>query len=265
MRLRRVPNALINDHGVFIGEIAHIHAASDRGPRAVKGMSDEERRAEANLILLCRNHHRTIDARPDDFSAQMLRDLKGSHEAVFARGTEQLFATGVEDITKSTGWVPAETLAALPDNFDDLTDDEMAVTLEIANGLPRRLARISKPARQLLAQAIIRGNPTGGWRREEVRADAEVVRRTTGRGDVPLSKSELLDLVALLDEQGLGWLEEEELDRAQILVGGSTGDDGWHLLAEIWTLAASGTADQRPDPDLVHRIIVDIDFSALDE
>lgn len=71
--------ALVDEDTVF-GEIAHIVAAEDKGPRADDSISQEEKRSFDNLILLCSNHHKTIDRNPDDFSVPMLKDMKSSHE-----------------------------------------------------------------------------------------------------------------------------------------------------------------------------------------
>jgi hypothetical protein len=44
-----------------IGKIAHIVADSDDGPRADRQMSEDARRREPNLILLCGTHHDIVD------------------------------------------------------------------------------------------------------------------------------------------------------------------------------------------------------------
>src|SRR5579872_7054410 len=45
----------------IIGEMGHIAASSDGGPRANLELSSRERDDYVNLILLCRNCHRQID------------------------------------------------------------------------------------------------------------------------------------------------------------------------------------------------------------
>src|SRR3972149_2165315 len=52
------------DHApiVVIGDIAHIEASSDRGPRANRRISPKERDSYENLILLCKNCHAKFDA-----------------------------------------------------------------------------------------------------------------------------------------------------------------------------------------------------------
>lgn len=48
--------------GVLVGEIAHIKAALPDGARFDDDMSNEQRRAEANLLLMCANDHTAIDS-----------------------------------------------------------------------------------------------------------------------------------------------------------------------------------------------------------
>ena len=63
-------------------EIAHIHGANPGSPRYRHGMTDDERRAFANLLLLCRAHHELVDRRrPGDYPASLLRDWKQAREA----------------------------------------------------------------------------------------------------------------------------------------------------------------------------------------
>ena len=44
---------LQTEDGVWVGQIAHIEAAAPGGPRFREGMTDEERCAYENLLLLC--------------------------------------------------------------------------------------------------------------------------------------------------------------------------------------------------------------------
>jgi hypothetical protein len=71
----------INREPVTNLEIAHIRAAEPNGPRYVPDMSDNERRAWANLILLCTPHHNMVDKiRPDDYSIEDLERWKSDRE-----------------------------------------------------------------------------------------------------------------------------------------------------------------------------------------
>lgn len=63
-------------------EIAHIHGANPGSPRYRDDMTDDGRRAYANLLLLCGPHHELVDRRrPEDHPASMLREWKEAREA----------------------------------------------------------------------------------------------------------------------------------------------------------------------------------------
>lgn len=54
-------NKLIEDN-VILGEICHIEAAEENGPRYNKGSDDDYRRSFENLLLLCEKCHKKIDS-----------------------------------------------------------------------------------------------------------------------------------------------------------------------------------------------------------
>nr|WP_201471367.1 hypothetical protein [Microbacterium hydrocarbonoxydans] len=56
--------------------VAHIHARREGGPRWEPGMSGEDNRSEANLVLLCLEHSREVDAIPDDYPAEEMQSWK---------------------------------------------------------------------------------------------------------------------------------------------------------------------------------------------
>ncbi len=63
-------------------DIAHIRGENPGSARYAPDMSDEERNAPDNLVLLCPNHHREIDRlAPQDWSAEQLMQIKLDHES----------------------------------------------------------------------------------------------------------------------------------------------------------------------------------------
>lgn len=75
-----VAPANATDPAAFLGEMAHIVADSRQGPRGISQMSDEERDRHTNLLLLCGDHHKTIDSQPFTYSVCVLRKMKEDHE-----------------------------------------------------------------------------------------------------------------------------------------------------------------------------------------
>jgi len=64
-----------------VGEICHIKAASPSGPRFDSEQAAEQRHSYDNLILLCANHHTTIDDDPEAYTIGRLAKMKADHEA----------------------------------------------------------------------------------------------------------------------------------------------------------------------------------------
>src|SRR5258708_5106404 len=46
---------------LVVGQIAHIYALADNGPRGKPGLTARERNGPDNLILLCPTHHVVVD------------------------------------------------------------------------------------------------------------------------------------------------------------------------------------------------------------
>lgn len=69
---------------VSVAEMAHVFAAQDDGPRANLGLTEEERGAFENLILLCANCHTIIDKAPEIFTDAKIIKWKKDHEARIA-------------------------------------------------------------------------------------------------------------------------------------------------------------------------------------
>ena len=87
------------DPVVVIGEIAHIAAASEQGPRADAALSIKDRHEYENLILLCRNCHARIDGQTHANPVAWIKKLKASHEA-------WVRASLPERGKSKSGWLP---------------------------------------------------------------------------------------------------------------------------------------------------------------
>ena len=74
---------LMTQDGVLVGEIAHIEAALPSGPRFRASMTNEERRAFGNLLLMCGTHHTIIDKDIARWTIERLTELKKAHEAIY--------------------------------------------------------------------------------------------------------------------------------------------------------------------------------------
>jgi hypothetical protein len=64
-----------------IGEMGHIAASSNAGPRANVKLDARDRDKYDNLILLCRNCHRKVDTLKRSYPEERLLEIKANHEA----------------------------------------------------------------------------------------------------------------------------------------------------------------------------------------
>lgn len=64
---------------IHIAEMAHVFAANDRGPRAKPELSEQERGAFENLVVLCANCHTMVDKAPETFPDNMMQSWKREH------------------------------------------------------------------------------------------------------------------------------------------------------------------------------------------
>lgn len=73
--------------GTILGEVCHINAQSAGGPRYDNDQSAEQRQARENLVIMCRNHHKIIDApeNKDIYTAEYLKEIKKAHEELATR------------------------------------------------------------------------------------------------------------------------------------------------------------------------------------
>jgi hypothetical protein len=66
-----------------VGQICHIFAVSDDGPRGKKGLTKAERNSAANLVLCGATHHAVIDKQHEDHPASTLVKWKRSQERAY--------------------------------------------------------------------------------------------------------------------------------------------------------------------------------------
>jgi hypothetical protein len=69
----------LGETNIHIAEMAHVFGASDKGPRADGKLSEAERGAYENLILLCPTCHTKIDKAEKEFPDSLISKWKKEH------------------------------------------------------------------------------------------------------------------------------------------------------------------------------------------
>jgi len=78
---RCIAPATQEDDAAIFGNVAHIVAHRDRGPRGDPNFPEVLRDRYDNLILLCANHHAVVDAQDSTYTSQELTSWKAGLEA----------------------------------------------------------------------------------------------------------------------------------------------------------------------------------------
>lgn len=78
-------NPIVEDATEFsetmvVGQISHIYASSDNGPRGNPKLSDRERDEPEHLIVFCPTHHVIVDGQHETYPASLLEGWKREHE-----------------------------------------------------------------------------------------------------------------------------------------------------------------------------------------
>ena len=82
----------------LIGEEAHIKGDKPAAPRYDPQQSQEDRESYENRVLLCPNHHVVIDADPETWTVDKLREIKAKHEQQIVDNRQ--FPTLMDDLKK---------------------------------------------------------------------------------------------------------------------------------------------------------------------
>lgn len=89
---------------VIVGQIAHIVAFSDDGPRADPTMPVADRNKYENLMLLCGGCNTTVDTQPNLYTVARLHVIKADHEKwvreSLTEAMQQLSHAELEIVTK---------------------------------------------------------------------------------------------------------------------------------------------------------------------
>ncbi|MFF3147371.1 hypothetical protein ACFVRU_38015 [Streptomyces sp. NPDC057927] len=108
--------------GVTLGEEAHIIADNDKGPRADPSKPKAARDSYANMILLCEEHHKVIDASGGKFfTVSQLHLMKTEHEEEIRRRKDRFSIDREEKDGRISGLLREWEAHILLDDWDAWT------------------------------------------------------------------------------------------------------------------------------------------------
>ncbi|MEV5786479.1 hypothetical protein AB0L42_36610 [Streptomyces sp. NPDC052287] len=237
---------LMTEDGAWVGELAHIRGAEPESARYDEAFARDKDalRADDNLILLCRNHHREVDDQRtrDLYSVTDLQQIKRAHEDRFRLAVDAA-ERDIYDVTHDGAVTHCTSLQQLDPEWS-VEDREFFVPQ--INKFADRLREVTPGARGLLAVIVAR-RPT------DINV-AEAARR------IARSEREVIELTLELEAARLASIDTDwfEGDLPERIVLSSPLED-W---PEFWDAVQKHMADQ-PDAS-VDDVIVGLDFSLLD-
>ena len=249
-------NVLIDKDGTWLGEVAHIHAASDGGPRANTSLSQEERRDAENLILLCRNCHRKIDKNVEQYPAETLIKIKERHESTYIKGLEQAELKDCMD----------EYTTKLPDSLGAWgimrSDEEYEDARKSLENVTDRLAVVPLSTREFLVKCLRRSSRSKyPHRREELRVNAEEIRQAISVEGRQISRKTIAEHVKILENYGFACFEEKDNWETGYII---FGDDASVLYTAHRIAEYEQTVRSDGFLSTLETILVRLDFSSFE-
>lgn len=104
-RCELIFDASETDDESVIGDACHMIGEKPTGPRGVSPLTLEKRNKYANLILLCKVHHKLIDDQPNTYTVEKLKDLKVNHEKWVRESLQEFDTAKQQDDETYAGYI----------------------------------------------------------------------------------------------------------------------------------------------------------------
>ncbi len=250
---------IMNAEGVYIAELCHIEAAEPGGERFNPNMTNEERRAFANLMLMCTPHHRITD-NVSEYPVATLQRFKADHERRFS-DPDRVILAGLKD------WTLADQ-PTVPSNLRrfsrvlgwDQNDEELAEALTDVLPLIETLRHVPIEVRKFVGEVAMRMYRIRNRRIVNTVGGHSRILITDLQKAFHISDDLMRERLAELDLYGLGGLDDIDTDVGPqpALQLNRSRRGGW----AIW-LGLAEFCEKAPEP--MDALTVNLDFKRLDE
>lgn len=253
------PTVLMAADGTLVGEVAHIAAESPGGPRFNPNLSEADRRAFDNLLLLCATCHTLVDKSPKQYTTATLRKWKRDREVRFEAVGDLLRKSYLNEITDESEMIGPSLPSTLisyveymkTQGFEPFIDSNTPG--EIAE-YAEKLRHLTVADRQLMLAIIEKAMALGGARETEHGVsvhpdDLKTIKINMRRlSDYAISK-----LGRTLDRNGLGSLDPDGYD-TRLFIASMHIDMGWSEL-KVFVESKGAT---------LASLVLDLKFGLLD-
>lgn len=248
---------LMDVEGVFVGQVCHIEAAQEGGPRFNAAMSNEERRQFSNLMLMCYDHHiKTNDVVA--YPVDRLRKIKADHELRFTDPARTILGT-LKDWTAATDpTLPLNLERVFRETVANLTPAERASSVHEMTKYIGRFRDIPVEVRQFLgavAERAYKMKHRGAVDRHG--AEGTLINAADLRLAFRWSQDEFEERVAWLETYRLGGFDFMSVGLDDVAAVCIRDIDGWPIWMDIAEVCAR-------DGIPMETFSVDMDFACLD-
>jgi DNA-binding transcriptional ArsR family regulator len=244
---------MMNQDGVFIGQLCHIEAAEKRGQRFNPAMTNEDRRAFSNLMLMCYPHHKITDD-VSEYPVSRLRAMKQEHEAKFSDPARAMLAM-LKDWTTHEQPTFAQTLKGMSEELGwDNKDEDLAGAVDELQAYIETFRNVPVASRKIMGLLVARKHRLSKNMKPARRRNFEML-IDDAKEAFQLSPPEFGRQLDILRHHGLLHVDRN-FDNQEIFVfyGPSSGWPLWDDLAEF--------AEKRKIP--MERFTVELRFDLLD-
>lgn len=240
--------SLFNIKGVFVGQICHIEAAEPSGERFNEKQTNEQRRAPANLVLMCYDHHVETDD-VDKFPVAAMVRIKTEHEKKFSDVVGTMLMTVTDHTTLTTAMVPNNLTAINAVLKSGSSDEELGESLAELSKLIDKISKVPIPSRALFSILVKRGEK-GRFGADLECSIAEIKQATN------LSNNDLRECFSILDNAGLTF-DNDVNDFGVRMVGIAKAKSGWPVWSDLKKFCKKKDLD-------ISLMIEGLDFSSLE-
>ncbi len=204
------------------GHVCHIEAAMPDGARFNKDQTNEERRALANLVLMCAGHHAQIDSKKHEstWTVRKLKKIKAEHEKKFKGlddSLQQAFQDSYVDSTDRLSPTSATSFAELERLLPEckLRSSQESRRLKQVSDFVRKLGNVPEDERKFMASVIRRATKL------DLHEGTVCVHVDDVKSTFKIGHTKIKSLGAALGRYGVGSVD---------LAGSVNDEDEWHVI-----------------------------------